>query len=114
MKSGKCERYFISDLGDPDLICDAVLLRWSVEQFHKDKDMFLKEDGIRYTNRNAVSNMVILNNLAMQLVRIYEMFIGPDLRSAKAALRYQPVESISMILSLINSELLIDKLKSTK
>jgi predicted transposase YbfD/YdcC len=110
---GVCERCFITNTVNEYLICEAIEERWMIENdLHKEKDTFLYEDRIRFTNKNAVLNMAIMNNLALQLVKIYQAVAEPDLYTAKHTVYDLPVESIQRILAVMNSAEIINKVKS--
>ena len=106
-------RHFISNTKDQELICEAIEARWSIENhLHKEKDTFFYEDRITYTNKNAVRNMAIFNNLAVQLVKIFQATVEPDFYFAKRTLHAFPIESIQQILGIINSDSIIKRFKS--
>ena len=105
-----CERYFISNTNDHRLICDAIENRWSCENFHKVKDLEFYEDGIRSTDKRALQSIAILNNLAVQLIRIYESISGYEFRRAKIYFQENPIECMNLILGVMSSEEIIDKL----
>jgi predicted transposase YbfD/YdcC len=110
---GVSERCFIANTLNEELICEAIEERWMIENdLHKEKDTFLYEDRIRFTNKNAVHNMAIMNNLAMQIVRIYQTVAEPDLYMAKLTVHDLPVESIQRILAVMNSDEIIKMLRS--
>ena len=110
---GTCERCFITNTTNEELICEAIGGRWMIENdLHKEKDTFLYEDRIRFTNRNAVHNMVIMNNLAMQVVRIYQAVVEPDLYMAKLTVHDLPVESVQRILAVMGSSEIMKMVRS--
>ena len=105
---------FISSTDDEDLICEAIESRWGIENdLHKEKDVYFDEDAIRYTNKNAVRNMAILNNLALQIIRIDQMISSCELRESKVKMLYYPVETITGILAVMNSEEIITRIKKS-
>ena len=105
---------FISSADDEDLICEAIESRWGIENdLHKEKDVYFDEDAIRYTNKNAVRNMAILNNLALQIIRIDQMISSCELRESKVKMLYYPVETITGILAVMNSEEIITRIKKS-
>lgn len=58
-------RYFISDMTNDELICEAIENKWDVEdKFHKTKDTWLNEDSIRYYDKKALKNIVVMNILS--------------------------------------------------
>lgn len=76
-------RCFISNVSDESLIISAIEGRWCIENgFHKEKDNFLNEDRFRSAQKNTVLNLAIMNNLALQLVRIYQVISGLNLHKA--------------------------------
>jgi predicted transposase YbfD/YdcC len=110
---GTCERCFITNTVNEELVCEAIEGRWMIENdLHKEKDTFLYEDRIRFTDKNAVHNMAVMNNLAIQLVRIYQAVAEPDLYMAKHTVYDLPVESIQRILAVMNSAEIIRMVKS--
>ena len=110
-----CIRYFITDLVKADDIAYAIHGRWSIETFHKLKDDFLHEDEFRCYNKKAVKNIVIMNNLISQLVKIYVPLSGYDLHDGKIALSSRPMEEVSKLLTLITTKELKEKmLKAVK
>lgn len=105
-----CIRYFITDLVKPDDIVYAINNRWSIETFHKLKDDFLHEDEFRCYDKRAVKNIVTMNNLISQLIKIYVPLSDYDLHDSKIALSSRPVEEISKLLTLISSKELKEKM----
>jgi len=106
-------RYFITNIKDAELICEAVEDRWAIENgLHKEKDVFFYEDRIRLTNKNAIRNMVLMNNLAMQITRIYQVVAEPDFYMAKLTVHDLPIESIQRILAVMSSAEIIKMVKA--
>ena len=107
----ECIRYFITDLVKVQEIADVIDNRWAIENdFHKLKDTYLNEDLFRCTDKKAVKNMVLMNNLIIQLVKIYIPLSGLDQRKAKIAFKSRPEEEILKLLSIISSDSIKDKL----
>lgn len=105
-------RCFISNSADDDLILSAIEARWCIENgFHREKDNFLNEDRFKSSQRNTVLNLAIMNNLALQLVRIYQAISGLELRKAKIYMRNYPIEGIQKILNAMNSEEIISRVQ---
>lgn len=106
-------RCFISNSADESLVLNAIESRWCIENgFHKQKDDFLNEDRFRSSQKNTVLNLAIMNNLVLQLVRIYQTISGLDLNKAKIYMRHYPMEGIQKILSIMSSEEIINKIKT--
>lgn len=106
----ECIRYFITDLVKQDEIEIAINSRWEVENFHNIKDVYLNEDKFRCTDKKAVKNIVQMNNLITQLLKIYLPLSGYDNYTGKIVLRYRPFEEMAKLLSIINSEQIKDKM----
>ena len=103
-------RYFISNTKDHRLITDAIEARWACETMHKLKDMDLYEDAVRSTDRNALTNIALLNNLAVQLFHMYASISGKEFRKAKVYFQVNPIECLNLILGVMSSEDIIDSL----
>ena len=105
-------RCFISNASDDSLIISAIEGRWCIENgFHKEKDNFLNEDRFRSAQKNTVLNLAIMNNLALQLVRIYQAISGLNLHKAKIYMRNYPLEGIQKILNVMGSKEIIGKVQ---
>ena len=110
-KNRKGTRYFISNSNDDELIAEAVLDRWSIENdLHKVKDDYLHEDMFHGTDKVANKNVAILNNIAVQLVYLYMAITGECLRISKAQFRKYPLDTINYILAFMGSVEIIDKI----
>lgn len=106
-----CIMYFISNTTDHQLIIDGIENRWAIEDaFHKPKDMIFNEDIWRSTDKNALHNITILNNLALQLLNIYQMISGKPSPKAKTYFKFNSIESLNIILGVMTSEEIVDKL----
>ena len=111
-KDTTCIRYFITSLVKKEDILASVLNRWSIENdLHKFKDDFLHEDEFRCTDKKAIRNIVLMNNLIAQLTRIYMAFSGYDLYTAKIALQSNPYEELSKMMAIMSSKTLVEKIK---
>lgn len=108
-----CIRYFITDLIKENDIVYAINNRWSIETFHKLKDDFLHEDEFRCFDKRAVKNIVTMNNLITQLIKIYVPLSGYDLHDAKIAMSSRPMEEVSKLLTLITTKELKEKMLKT-
>lgn len=112
-RKGKTIRYFITNTTDEEMIFDAIESRWSIENdLHKEKDTYLDEDHIRYTNKEIVQNMAILNNLIIQIVRVYQAMVEPNFKAAKIKLHLHPEECLNVLLHIMSSEEIIKEVKN--
>lgn len=105
-------RYFISNTYNEELICEALENRWHIENgLHREKDMFLNEDLFRSSETNTVKSLAVINNFAMQLIRIYQIVSGLELRYAKIYMRHYPIEGCVEILANLKSEKVTEKIR---
>ncbi len=97
--------YFITNGKDANVVCQAIANRWDIENgLHKEKDTFLNEDRFRSAEKNTINCLAIMNNFAMQIVRIYQSISGLELREAKIYVRNYPMETFQKIASIMGSE----------
>lgn len=105
--------YFISNTKDTELIAEAIERRWEIENnFHKEKDTYLNEDDIHFTNKTSINNIVILNNLALALAKIYGSISTNEMRVAKKEFKAFPVECISKVQLIMKDTEIIKQVKS--
>ena len=108
----KTVMYFITNGKDEDAIVEAIENRWEIEgDFHKEKDVFLNEDAVHYTNKNAINNVAILDNLALGLMKLYHTFSKNELRLDKKIFRAYPIESLLQLQMVMNDEELLSSIK---
>ena len=106
-------RCFISNSADEELILEAIENRWDIENgFHKEKDLFLGEDRFRSTYRNTVLNLAVLNNLALQLVKIYQAISSITFYEAKVYMQLHPIEGLQKIAAVVDNTEVIDQVRS--
>jgi predicted transposase YbfD/YdcC len=105
-------RRFIASTKDTELICEAIENRWDIENgLHREKDNHLKEDLFRSSYRNTVLNMAIMNNLAAQMIRIYQAISDLSPYMAKMDIKDEPIPCLKKIVAVMNSEEVITKVK---
>ena len=105
--------YFISNTKDTELIAEAIERRWEIENnFHKEKDIYLNEDDIHFTNKTSINNIVFLNNLALALAKIYGSISTNEMRVAKKEFKAFPVECISKVQLIMKDTEIIKQIKS--
>jgi len=87
--------------------------------FHKEKDTYLNEDDIHFTNKTSINNIVILNNLALALAKIYVALAKiygsistNEMRVAKKEFKAFPVECISKVQLIMKDTEIIKQIKS--
>ena len=106
--------YFISNLKDDEYIIQAIETRWQIENdLHKEKDIYFNEDLIRYTDKNAVQSMAIMNNLGLIMIRLYNAIIKPkSMTHSKLYIKNDPIEAFNTLLGVIESEAIINTVKT--
>lgn len=69
--------YFVTSLNDSNSIIEGINRRWEIENnLHRNKDMLLHEDYIRYINKNIAANLVVFNNFALTFIKIFKDLFG--------------------------------------
>lgn len=97
--------YFVSNGKDVNIICQAISNRWVIENgLHREKDMFLNEDRFRSSEKNTINCLAVMNNFAMQIIRIYQSISGLELFEAKVYARNYPMETFKKIAAVMGSE----------
>lgn len=108
-----CIRYFISNSDDEELIAEAIDSRWEIEDaFHKRKDEVLNEDCLRSTNKNALHNLALINNLIISLINLYAAISKREFRHARIYISNHPNECLNTILAVMDSQEIIEEIKS--
>lgn len=106
--------YFLSNSSNQQLIKEAIENKWQIENdHHKNKDLLLDEDKFRIANKTAVENMVAINDIVLAFIKITFALL-PELKTLKKtrmAFELYPEKYLMMILSIIDSDELINKLK---
>ena len=93
--------YFLTSLKDSHEIAEAIDRRWRIENgLHRFKDMQLNQDRIRVREKNALRNMVTLNNIIYSIYRITATVIGKTPEDAKLIYSVKPQELIRKIYPL--------------
>lgn len=100
--NNKNTMYFISSSDNIELVKESFDLRWAIEDdLHKFKDDFCKEDECTFTNKNAVKNMAVTNNIVHALYKIAAGINNESIDTTKIRYKEDPIELLSMILPLL-------------
>lgn len=106
--------YFISNSFNKDLIMEAIENRWEIENgLHKEKDTYLNEDSVRFTNKTALTNVAIMNNLAICLAKLYGSISTIEMRTSKREFRAFPLECIAKTMKIMNDKEIMKQLKQS-
>lgn len=105
--------YFLSNSTNKQLIIEAIRNKWQIENdHHKNKDYLLNEDKFRIADKTAVANMVAFNDIVLSLYKIAKATLDiKTLKKTKMAFELKPEKYLMMVLSIIESDALIEKLK---
>lgn len=106
--------YFISSLSDCEAIQEAIENRWSIEiDLHRSKDELLNEDYVRFTNKNAIATMAVINNIILGFYRVAQTILQLDsLAEARVYFGANPAYYMAAILSMINGNKLTKLIES--
>ena len=106
--------YFISNTNKPSLIADGISKRWQIENnLHREKDLYLKEDDIRSTDKNTLNSFAVLNNLAMEILILYAAITGTDYTLAKIHLRNYAMKDIALVMTALRDKSMKKRLKQS-
>ena len=111
-KGTVCTRYFITSLKDPEVICDAIEDRWSVENdLHRNKDLYCGEDSFRIANANACGVMGALNDVAVAVMKLYQVLTGkPTFISARTWFSTDVIGATRAMVAVEKSEVITNKI----
>lgn len=105
--------YFISSLENEIAIKEAIENRWEIENgLHKVKDCYLNEDEFRLKDKTAVENFSVINNVIVAFYRIIQVLLQEkQLINVKKAFKFQPMETLELIITLISTNELEKSIK---
>ncbi len=106
--------YFLTSTTNKDLVIEAIENKWQIENdHHKNKDLLLDEDKFRIADKTAVVNIVAINDIALAFFKITFACFGElkTLKKTRMAFELYPERYLSAVLTIINSDVLIKKLK---
>ena len=106
--------YFLTNSTNKELVIEAVTNKWQIENdHHKNKDLLLDEDKFRIADKTAVANIVAINDITLALFKIAFASIKElnTLKKTRMAFELQSEKYLMIVLSIISSDSLIEKLK---
>ena len=111
--------YFISSSDNVELVKECFDLRWKIEDdLHKFKDDFCKEDECSFTNKNAIKNMAVTNNIVHALYKIAASINNDTVDIAKIKYKEEPEKMLNMLLPLFKgntaTNLIKENMRGTK
>lgn len=97
-------RYFCTSLNDLDLIVEAIIGRWDVEnKLHKYLDISFGEDANKTMDLYAQNNLSIINKLCLSILKIAKpIFDNRSMVRIKKFMGSKPREYLSLILNTIS------------
>lgn len=113
-KSNPTIMYFLTNTTNKELVIEAITNKWQIENdHHKNKDLLLDEDKFRIADKTAVANIVAINDITLALFKIAFASIKElnTLKKTRMAFELQPEKYLMIVLSIISSDTLIEKLK---
>lgn len=114
------ERYFITSLKNDQLIIESIDNRWKIENdLHKTKDEIFVEDQYKFTDKNAIKVIAVLNNIAYSFFRISCAFLQDESPTIlKIRFQKEPYEILKKVSPLLGkkefNKLIKDNLKGRK
>lgn len=116
-KEKKEIRYYITNLKDIELCADSIRGHWFVENklhYHLDKNFF--EDDNTTMEKNAFTNLSILNKMALSLTKLAQPLMDKSisLRSVRLIFSWSIEDSLSMLLSSFDEDAIKQALLSAQ
>lgn len=95
-------RYFISSLSlDVKEVSRAIRKHWMVESYHWHLDVTFREDANRTLEKDAAYNLNILRKLAINLLKIFEVYKKPlSLKKKRFAIGSNPEKYLQLVMAM--------------
>ena len=106
--------YFLTSTTNKELVIEAITNKWQIENdHHKNKDLLLDEDKFRIVDKTAAANIVAINDITLALFKIAFASIKElnTLKKTRMPFELQPEKYLMIVLSIISSDTLIEKIK---
>jgi len=96
--------YFATSLNDLDLIVEAIIGRWDVENLlHRYLDMDFGEDANKTMDVNAYTNLSIINKLCLSILKLSKPLLeNRSMKRIKKSMSRNLSEILSMILNVLD------------
>ncbi len=109
-------QYFVTSLNDLESEVEAIQARWDVENLlHRYLDMAFNEDMNKTMDATAFNNFSILNKLCLSLLKIVKPLIKDmAILRLKKCFSYRPLEMLSLILAVLDVDLIEQAFNNTK
>jgi predicted transposase YbfD/YdcC len=107
--------FFISSLEDNQTSVEVISKRWDIEiNLHRYKDLLLNEDSIRYTDKTYLTNMAIINNTILTIIKLLKPIDFSEDTTYKFIRKYLRENGIKLLAKathILGSTNLIRKIK---
>lgn len=109
-------RYYITSLKDVELCADAIRGHWGVEnQLHWHLDYNFHEDDTATIDRQAFTNLSILNKMALTLCKLAQPLMkNRSIRSIRKEFSWSFEENLAMLLNVFDEDVLKTVLENGK
>lgn len=105
--------YFVTSADNPDLIMQAIDSRWSVEQMHWYKDVYLHEDSCTTTDKTAIKAIAVMNNIVYSIYRLTAaLFYEKDMAKTRIIFEDCPETVFKKLMPLMEKQNLTNLLKA--
>ena len=109
-------RYYITSLNDVELCADAIRGHWGVEnQLHWHLDYNFREDDNTTIDRQAFTNLSILNKMALSLCKLAQPLMkNRSIRLIRKEFSWSFEENLAMLLNAFDEDVLKNALENVK
>lgn len=109
-------RYYITSLKDIELCADAIRGHWSVEnQLHWHLDYNFQEDDNTTTDKQAFSNLSLLNKMALSICKLAQPLMNNrSIRMIRKEFSWSFEENLAMILNAFDEDVLKNALENAE
>ena len=107
-------RFYISSSKDVELCATSIRGHWSVEVLHWHLDVNFNQDDNTTMNKNAITNLSILNKLCLSLYKIVQPLSKWSIRGIRKGFAWDLEESLTELLNAFDEKYLKQILQSAK
>lgn len=110
------ERYYISSVTDVEMCADAIRGHWGVEnRLHWHLDVSFNEDGNTTVDRNAFSNLSLINKMTLSMLKLCKpLFKHNSIRSMRKQFGWTMAECLANVLNVLSNDELLESLTISK
>jgi predicted transposase YbfD/YdcC len=110
------ERYYIASVTDVELCADAIRGHWGVEnRLHWHLDVSFNEDGNTTVDRNAFSNLSLINKMTLSMLKLCKpLFKHNSIRSMRKQFGWTMAECLANVLNVLSNDELLESITISK